>query len=202
MTSTARQHLTAQEYLAIERSAPFKSEYFNGEMFAMAGATRAHNLIITNLARELSTQLRGRPCEVYPSDMRVSVDPTGLYTYPDIVVACGDPRFLDEREDTLLNPTLIVEVLSASTEAYDRGDKFAHYRSLESLKEYVLVCQDRPRIERYLRQGESWLFTAAGEPGTGLELPSIGCRLSLPEVYERVELPEGPPALRGPQQSR
>src|SRR5206468_6291774 len=118
------------------------SEYINGQIYAMSGASREHNLIVVNLIRELSSQLRGRPCEVYASDMRVKVRPTGMYTYPDVVAVCGEPRFEDEQVDTLVNPAVIVEVLSPSTEAYDRGQKFAHYRKLESLTEYVLVAQN------------------------------------------------------------
>jgi Uma2 family endonuclease len=152
--SAALQRLTEAEYLEIERTAEWKSEFFNGEMFAMAGATPEHVLIAGNVAAELRLQLRGRPCRVYPVDLRVKVSDTGLYTYPDVVVVCGEPRFDELRGDTLLNPTLIVEVLSSSTEAYDRGDKFAHYRRLDSLQEYVLVAQDRCRIERFLRQKE------------------------------------------------
>jgi Uma2 family endonuclease len=127
--------------------------------------------------------------------MRVKVDPTGLYTYPDVVVVCGERLFEDVNRDTLLNPTLIVEVLSPSTEGYDRGDKFDHYAELESLKEYVLVAQDRPRVERYVRQepGEDWRFAAVSDLQGTLDLLSIGCGLALAEVYARVQFPEEPP---------
>ena len=151
MTSLARQRLTPAEYLAIERAADYKSEFFADEMFAMAGAAPAHVLITSNVTRELGTQLKGRSCRVYPSDLRVKVSETGLYTYPDVVIVCGEQQFDDEHRDTLLNPTLIVEVLSPSTEAYDRGEKFDHYSQLESLQEYVMIAQDRPRVERYVR---------------------------------------------------
>src|ERR1700750_1609066 len=123
MSTQPNRYLTPEEYLSIERKAEGRSEYLKGEMFAMVGASRAHNLIVTNLTRELSQQLKGKPCEVYPNDMRVRIPAMGLYTYPDVVVACGTPLFEDDHVDTLLNPTLIVEVLSESTESYDRGKK-------------------------------------------------------------------------------
>ena len=180
--------MTPEEYLERERQAETKSEYFAGEVFAMAGAGEAHNLIVTNVIIALGTQLRKRPCKVYPSDMRVLVSPTGLYTYPDVVVVCGEPRFLDEKRDTLLNPTLLVEILSESTEAYDRGKKFEHYRQIESLQEYLLVSQVAPRVERFLRQeAGTWLFSEAKGLHATAELTSIQCRLPLAEVYEKVD---------------
>lgn len=203
MASIARKRLTAQQYLEIERRADYKSEFLNGEMFAMSGASRAHNLIATNVTGELSGQLRGRPCETYASKMRVKVSETGLYTYPDILVVCGEPEFEDAHVDTLLNPTLIVEVLSPSTEAYDRGEKFAQFRNFTSLQEYVLIAQDRPRIERFRRlEGQDWLFSAVDGLEETAHLISIGCDLALADVYERVQLPAtgdvepaaGPPA--------
>jgi Uma2 family endonuclease len=197
MATLARQLLTAEEYLAIERAAEYKSEFFNGEMFAMAGASLAHSLITTNVTRELSIQLKRRTCQVYSSDTRVKVSETGLYTYPDVTAVCGQPQVEDEHRDTLLNPTLIVEVLSPSTEAYDRGDKFAQYRRLESLREYVLIAQDRPRIERYTRQGEAqeWLLTEVSDPQGVVSLASIGCELVLAEVYDKVEFLESSGSL-------
>jgi len=197
MTSLARQRLTPAEYLEIERAAEFKSEFFAGEMFAMAGASPPHVLITSNVNRELGTQFKNRPCRVYSSDLRVKVSATGLYTYPDVVVVCGEQRFDDERGDTLLNPTLIVEVLSPTTETYDRGEKFDHYSQLESLQEYVMIAQDRPRVERYVRQpgGQDWLLTVVRHAQGSISLPSIGCELSLAEVYDRVALAReaGPP---------
>ncbi|MBI5016123.1 MAG: Uma2 family endonuclease [Deltaproteobacteria bacterium] len=183
---TAR--MTPKEYLEAERKADLKSEYLAGEVFAMAGAGESHNLIVANLIVGLGTQLRKRPCRVYPSDMRVLVRETGLYTYPDVAVVCGEPRFLDDRRDTLLNPTLLVEVLSESTEAYDRGKKFEHYREIESLQEYLLVSPTEPSLERFLRQeAGTWLFSEARGLGAAAELASIGCTLMLAEVYEKVE---------------
>jgi Uma2 family endonuclease len=146
VSTQPKSFLTPEQYLEIERPAERKSEYYNGEMFAMAGAKRAHNLLVTNLLAGLHRQLRSRPCEVYPSDMRVRVSATGLYTYPDIVAVCGEQQFLDDTEDTLLNPGLLVEVLSPSTEAYDRGRKFEQYKTLDSLREYMLVASERIHV--------------------------------------------------------
>jgi Uma2 family endonuclease len=191
MSSVAAQsRYSPEEYLALERKAEYKSEYLNGRIIAMSGASRWHNLIAGNLYRELSQQLRGRPCEAYTSDLRVKVSSTGLYTYPDITVACGDILFEDAEIDTLINPNVIVEVLSPSTEAYDRGEKFAHYRRLESLQEYVLVSQDRVRIEYYVRQGTQWVFSEASTLDETVRLGSIGCDLILRDIYEKVEFPE------------
>ena len=192
MSLQPKPRLTPEDYLALERSADFKSEYFNGEIFAMTGASESHNLIVINTIRELSIQLKKRPCKVYANDMRVKVDPTGLYTYPDVVVTCGKAQFDDTHLDTLLNPVLIVEVLSDSTEAYDRGRKFEHYRKLDSLVEYVLIAQNRPHIESYRRQADQqWLLREYSELDGTLRLLSIDCDLALAEVYDKVELLEG-----------
>ncbi|MFN0168222.1 MAG: Uma2 family endonuclease [Bryobacteraceae bacterium] len=191
MASQPQPRLTPLDYLEIERKAEYKSEFYRGTMFALAGASREHNLLAVNLSRELSQQLRSRPCEVYPSDMRVNVSETGLYTYPDLVVVCGQPRFADGHLDTLLNPTLLAEILSPSTEAYDRGRKFEHYRAIESLQEYLLVAADRMRVDLYVRQSDGrWLLNTASLPQETLELRSIGCSLRLSDLYEKVELPE------------
>jgi Uma2 family endonuclease len=190
MAVHSKPYLSPEQYLAIERAAEERSEYLDGEMVAMTGGSRNHGLIVGNLVRELGSQLRDQPCEVYPTDLRVRVSPTGLYTYPDVVVACGEPRFEDEQLDTLLNPTVILEVLSPTTESYDRGRKFEHYRTLDSLAEYLLVSQDRPRIERFLRQDDGlWLFGDAAGLAAALVLPSIGCELRLAEVYAKVRFP-------------
>jgi Uma2 family endonuclease len=180
-------YLTPQEYLAIERGAQYKSEYFDGEMFAMAGASPAHNQITTNVVGELHPQLKKRPCYVYANDMRVKVSATGLYTYPDIVALCGPARFDDNQKDTLLNPTVIIEVLSESTEAYDRGKKFQHYRALESLQEYVLIAQQECRVEHYLRQpGNQWTLTETQDLSEVIQLSSIQCQLALADIYDKV----------------
>jgi len=182
--------LTPEQYLEIERQAERKSEYFNGEMFAMAGAKEAHNLLVANLMGRLHEQLRSRPCRVYPSDMRVRLSATGLYTYPHVIAVCGQPRFLDDQKDTLLNPDLIVAVLSPSTEAYDRGRKFEQYKSLESLREYLLVASDRVHADLYARQTDGrWLLTSADRMEDSLALESVGAQLTLADLYEKVELP-------------
>jgi Uma2 family endonuclease len=189
MNPIAQPRSTPEEYLVRERKAQYRSEYVGGRAYAMAGASRAHNLVAGNVFAELRAQLRGRPCEAYVSDMRVKVSRTGLYTYPDVVAVCGEPRFEDGHVDTLLNPTLIVEVLSESAEGYDRGEKFSHYRRLESLREYVLVAQDRMRVEHYAWQGEHWMLTEISDPDGVLALPSLDCTVSIHGIYERVEFP-------------
>jgi Uma2 family endonuclease len=189
MSSQPETYLTPEEYLAIERRAETKSEYFNGEMFAMVGASRKHNLISTNIVISVGQQLKNRPCEIYTSDMRVKIPATGLYTYPDVTVACGEPKFEDEFVDTLLNPTLIVEVLSASTASYDRIKKFGYYRTIESLAEYLLVAQDEYKVEQYAKQQDGrWLLTDIRSLEGVVEMVSIQCRLALADVYDRVSL--------------
>jgi Uma2 family endonuclease len=181
--------LTPEQYLEIERQAERKSEYYNGEMFAMAGARLAHNLLVAHLLRDLGQQLRSRPCQVCPSDMRVCVSATGLYTYPDVVAFCGEPHCLDARRDTLLNPNLLVEVLSPSTEAYDRGRKFEQYKAIESLREYLLVASDRVHADLYTRQTNGrWLLTSADTLEDSLALESVGAQLTLADLYEKVDL--------------
>lgn len=186
----APSYYTPEEYLALERKAEFKSEYLNGQIYAMSGASRAHNLIAGNIFRHLGNQLEGRPCEVYQNDMRVKVSESGLYAYPDVAVACGEIRFEDASVDTLLNPVLIVEVLSPSTEAFDRGEKSAHYRRIESLQEYVLVSQDKVRVERYVRQGKDWVFTEFNDPSEEIGLASVGAAVPLSAIYAKVRFPE------------
>jgi Uma2 family endonuclease len=179
-------HYSAEDYLTLERSAPYKSEYHDGQIYAMTGASRKHNLITVNIAGELRSQLKKRPCEAYINDMRVKAAEANCYHYPDIAVACGAPQFEDAQVDTLLNPVLLIEVLSPSTEAYDRGGKFAHYRKIATLREYLLVAQDQPNIERYVRQGEVWILTEAAGLEASVPLESIDCVLSLREVYDKV----------------
>lgn len=179
-------HYTAEEYIALERSATIKSEFHDGQIYAMTGASRAHSLITLNIGGELRSQLKNRPCEAYLTDMRVKAAEARSYHYPDIAVVCGKPEFEDSHVDTLLNPTLLIEVLSPSTEAYDRGGKFAHYRKVESLREYLLVMQDQASIERYVRQGEVWMLTETLGLEASVALESINCVLSLREVYHKV----------------
>ena len=187
MSTAPRETWSVQDYLAFERTSAEKHEYLDGDIYLMTGASANHNLIVGNIYASLHAQLRQRPCVVYPSDLRVKVSQTGLYTYPDISVTCDTPQFEDTQQDTLLNPTVIVEVLSPSTENYDRGKKFQHYRTLDSLQEYLLAAQDSPRLERYLRQeNEQWLFSDVSQWDARLELPSIGCTLLLSDVCEKV----------------
>jgi Uma2 family endonuclease len=190
MSTVTKTYITPQQYLEMERQAETKSEYFAGEIFAMSGGTRQHSLIGGNVIGELGPQLRDRPCEVYTSDMKVRVTEEH-YAYPDVTIVCGEARFADEENDVLLNPTLIVEVLSPTTEAWDRGGKFEQYQQRESLQEYVLIAQDRPRIERFARQDDDeWLLTVRNGPEATITLPSIGCELALSEVYRKVTFPE------------
>lgn len=196
MSSIPKQRLTPAEYLALERKAEFKSEYLNGEMFAMAGGTRWHSRIASNLVSRCDAQLLEAPCDVFGSDMRVKVSPTGLYTYPDVSISCDEPQFEDEDSDTLLNPRVIFEVLSESTEAYDRGKKFGHYRQVPSLMEFVLVSQMEPLVERYVRQPDgSWRLTALKGLDAVLELETVRCRLPLADVYRRVSFTEQEPEV-------
>jgi Uma2 family endonuclease len=182
----AKRIWTASDYLAWERQEPTRHEFFEGEIFAMPGATREHNLLVLNVGAELRSALREKPCEVYAADMRVKVPATGLYTYPDGVVVCGQAELEDDALDTLLNPRVLVEVLSVSTEAYDRGKKFEQYRSIPSFVEYLLVAQDRVHVEHFSRQADgAWLLREA-QAGGRIELLSIGCVLQLDEVYLEV----------------
>ena len=188
MSTQPKVRVSPEEYLVLERQAEIKSEYLDGEMFAMSGVTREHSTVVINLTTEVNTQFMDRPCEVHGPDMRVKVSPTGLYTYPDVVVVCGEPEFEDEHRDTLINPQVIIEVLSKSTESYDRGKKFAHYRALESLREYLLVSQTECRVERFSRQGDgTWLFSENTHPDSSMELSSVTCRLSLSRIYHKVD---------------
>jgi Uma2 family endonuclease len=196
MASQQEPFHTPAEYLAFERAAETKHEYLDGRIYAMSGGSRSHARIAVNLIREISTQLRGRPCEAFGSDMRVRVEATGLRTYPDLSALCGEPRFDDEVRDTLVNPELLIEVLSPSTESYDRGQKFEHYRQIPELQEYVLFAQDRALAEYRIRRGEAgdqWGLKVVRGLDAALELPAIGCVLSLRGVYERVELLPDPP---------
>ena len=191
MSSAAtKKRFSPQEYLALERKSETRNEYYSGEIFAMAGASREHNLIVANLLREIGNQLEDRPCESYPSDMRVYIEATGLYTYPDVTVVCGEPQFQDREVDTLLNPKVIIEVLSPTTEAYDRGVKFRHYRRIGSLREFVLISQDRMMVEQYRRQGNDWILSDVSEPDEVLNLESIGCQIPLDRIYAKIEFPE------------
>jgi Uma2 family endonuclease len=190
MAAPQLQHrYTPEEYLAHERQAEYKSEYIAGQIVAMSGVSWEHSLINGNLFWVLKSQLRGRSCTIHASDLRVKVNARGMYTYPDLVVVCGEPQFEDAHVDTVMNPTVIIEVLSPSTEAYDRGAKFGYYRALPSLQEYLLVAQDQMLIEHFVRAGDIWHFNAATDPDEVLRLPSIDCAVPLAEVYDQVSFP-------------
>ena len=189
MSSLAAQTiLTPEEYIASERKATLKSEYLNGEVLAMSGASLAHTRITLDIATELNTQLRGKECEVITNNMRVRTGSKGAYFYPDVVAFCGEPQFEDNVFDTLLNPILVIEVLSPSTEAYDKGEKFAHYQELTSLQEYIPVSQDRIRVEQYRLIKTQWVQTEFHRQEDVMPLVSIGCELRLQDIYRR--LPE------------
>ena len=191
MSSTAAQtYLTPEEYLTWERKADIKHEYLRGAIIAMSGASRAHSLIVTNISGELYIQLKGGRCEVHTNDMRVRTSPETSYFYPDVVVVCDNPRFEDSTFDTLLNPIVLVEVPSPSTQSYDRGEKFKHYQQLASLREYILVSQDEVGVERYRRQGREWQPTEFRSLEDVLSFTSIDCELSLEDIYRRVEFRE------------
>ncbi len=191
MSAVPKKRLTAEEYLEFERSSEIKHEFYNGRIYAMAGAKRRHNLIALNIGSEIRTHLKGRKCEAYPSDMRIYIPRFGLYTYPDVSVVCGKPEFQDAVLDTLLNPVLLIEILSDSTESYDRGKKFQHYRSIESLQEYVLVSQNEARIEKYIRQGDGfWVLSEAVGVESSIMFDSIDCPISLAEVYDKIDFDE------------
>jgi Uma2 family endonuclease len=180
--------VTPEEYLAAERLSETRSEYLDGGVYPMTGASFNHGRIVINVATELVLQLRERDCDVLATDMKVRLQGSRKFFYSDVIVICGDPQFHDERTDIILNPDLVIEVLSPSTEAFDRGAKFEAYRTVESLKEYVLVSQDKPLVEQYVRNGDgSWKFTEAVGLESSLTLSSVGCTLNLAAVYKRVE---------------
>lgn len=188
MSSQPTPLLTPTEYLKIERAAEFKSEFFRGEMFAMAGASRRHNQVVSNIIREIGNALKDGPCEIYPSDLRVRVSATGLYTYPDATIVYGESQFEDDQLDTLINPTVVFEVLSESTESYDRGTKVSHYRKLPSVKEYVLIAQDRASVECYVRQESGgWLLQEATSLDEVARFESVDIDIPLSEIYRNVD---------------
>ncbi len=191
MSAMPKTRLTVAEYLAIERRAEFKSEFFDGEMFAMAGASRHHNVINENLSTEIGARLKGGRCRTLSRDQRLKIDRTGLYCYPDLVIVCGPPEYADEDPDTLVNPRVVVEVLSDSTARYDRTTKFRHYQQLPSVQEYILVTQDEPLCERFSRQPDgTWVVDSFVGLDATLELKSVPIRIPLREIYAGVSFPE------------
>jgi len=180
--------ITPEEYLHFERQSETKHEYFDGEIFAMAGASRKHCKLSANLMRIIGNKLHQTKCNVYSNDFRVKIKETGLYTYPDVIITCGKEILEDQVKDTLLNPLILIEILSPSTEKYDRGKKFAHYRQIESLQNYILISQEEPRIEIFQRQNnDQWLFFFFFLLENSIEIPAINCMLSLTEVYDKVD---------------
>lgn len=193
MSALPKQKWTPEEYFEFERTSETRHEYFQGEIYAMSGGSPKHALIMTNASASLNVQLRKQPCRVYQSDLRLSISAVGLYTYPDIMVICGELEYAFTRRDTVTNPVLIVEVLSPSTESYDRGRKFQYYRTLDSLQEYIVISQDAAHIERFTRQpNDDWLLHAADGLGDSLELLSVGCTFALSDVYDKVDFESEP----------
>ncbi|MBI3951332.1 MAG: Uma2 family endonuclease [Acidobacteria bacterium] len=194
---------TVEEYLALERESEERHEYLDGEIYAMAGESPDHGAICTNIGGQLYAQLRGTPCQVFSKDMKVRSGPEpnplrpprGLYSYPDLLVVCGEMKFHDEHRDVLLNPTVIIEVLSPTTEVFDRGEKWLRYQTwLPSLTDYLLVSQSKPMIEHYLRQPDgAWLYSLVNGLEGSVSLVSIGCTLWLADVYDRIGFPAEPP---------
>ena len=179
--------LTEKGYLSWERASELKHDFYQGEIFSMAGASERHNLIVSNVIGELRAQLKKTPCRVYPGDMRLKIRKTGLNTYPDVMVICGKREFSDDQQDTVLNPDVIIEVLSDSTESYDRGLKFENYRKLSSLKEYIMISQNKQKIEKYFKdENGNWILAESDEESPTITFDSIDCQLSHPEVYDKV----------------
>jgi Uma2 family endonuclease len=187
MSASRQPRLTPEQYLAIERAAEFRSEYYDGHMYAMSGGSYRHAIIIANLIRRLGNALEQGPCTVVSNDLRMRVSPAGLYAYPDVIVVCGPPKLSDSHNDTLENPTFLAEVLSASTEAYDRGLKSSQYRKIESLQEYALISQDEPRVEVYRRQPSGdWLLSECAGLDAVCRFASLDCQIALAAIYAKV----------------
>lgn len=188
MSTQKVRKISEKEYLEIERKAEFKSEYYNGEMFSLAGASLEHNRISKNITKTLNNQLNNKPCESFQSDLKIKEQSSGVFTYPDIVVVCGEPEFYDKEKDTIVNPIVLMEVLSPSTEGYDRGFKFELYRKIKSLKAYVIISQKQVSIEYYTRNSdESWNLKEYNDKNQSIEIKSIDCLLDLNEVYYNVK---------------
>ncbi len=202
MTALSTRSVSPLEYLAFERQATERHELFDGVIKAMSGASRVHNLIVANAIINLGNQLKGRPCEAYVNDMRVAAPSGANYFYPDLAVACGEPKLEDRHGDTLLNPTLLLEVLSPTTESHDRGRKFHSYRSIGALQQYVLISQERLHVEVFTRTSDtSWSLTEYVGLDAVVPLPSIGCQLSLAEIYDRISFSQADPNIVPPADS-
>jgi Uma2 family endonuclease len=189
MATAALTRYTPEEYLALERNAEFRSEYIDGRIIAMSpGASRPHNLLVSALIHEIRARLQSSPCEVYPGSQRVKVSASGDYLYPDVSMSC-DPQFEDENFDNLITPVLVIEVLSDSTERHDRGKKLALYRRIDTLREYILVSQKEPSVERYVRQGDFWQHGQVDGLDAALVLGSVGVEIPLDPIYSQAMLP-------------
>ncbi len=197
MQATRPSYLTPKEYLEMERLAPSRNEYYAGAMYAMAGASRRHVFIVTNVVASLGGQLKGGRCSAFANDLRVKVSTHGLYSYPDIGVVCGKGRYEDKHGDTLLNPAVIVEVISDSTESYDRGRKFEMYRTLESLTDHLLVAQDEPLVEHFSRMSDGrWALSEHKGMDAAVAIASIDCTLPLADIYDKIDFDADQPVLR------
>ena len=188
MSKQPKACVTVAEYLSMDRASSEKHEFASGEIYAMGGASAKHVEIVGNIVREFGNQLRQRPCRVFSTDLRLCVDADHRYTYPAVVVDCGQPQFLDDQLDTLLNPDLIVEVLSESTTNYDRGDKFQQYRGIASFREYLPVDQGKAHVERYSKQPDgTWSLWETNSLESVVHLESISVTLPVSEIYLKVE---------------
>ena len=191
MASNPKQRFTPEEYLELERKAEFKSEYLDGQIFAMAGASIEHSAITANLTGEVVQQMRGKPCRVLTSDTKIRSSYSGLYSYPDLSIVCDEPTFQDDKRDVLNNPKVIFEVLSPSTEAFDRGGKFFRYQIIDTFTDYILIAQDEPRVEHFIRQSDGgWLLYVVRGLESKLHIASIDCTISLAGLYDKIKFPE------------
>jgi len=188
MSAVPEQYLTIDDYIALEESSGVKHEFLDGAAFAMTGASPAHNLMTFNVASILRPQLRGKSCRIYSSDLRLKVEATGLYTYPDASVVCGPAQFADTPKNTITNPAVLIEILSPSTESYDRGKKSQHYRKIESLRAYLLIAQDSRHVELYVKEEQNrWVLAEFSQEDAVVPLDTIGCAMTVKDIYEDVE---------------
>ncbi len=195
MSAQPLPYYTIEQYAEMEESAPYKSEFIAGRIYAMSGGTPKHSAIANNIGGEMRNLLRHGPCQVFNSDLRVGIMPLDMETYPDVTIVCGEPHMNPFDKSSIINPPVIFEVLSPSTERYDRGEKWEHYQRLDSLQEYLLVSQHKPRVEHYVRQGDdTWLFKSA--EGMDAAITVLGVPLTLAEVYDKITFPVAEP-LRG-----
>ena len=189
MSAVAKPYLSEIDYLVLERKAPTKSEYYKGEVFAMSGASKEHNKIVAGTIVEIGQHLKGKKCSIMTRDTRVCNPLNTLFTYPDVVVTCEEEEYLDTEFDTLLNPTIIIEVLSKSTKSYDRKSKFAEYKTLDSFQEYILIDQNKCYIETYFKEKpNSWLGTDYKDITNTIYLKSLDCSIEIADIYDNIVL--------------